>query len=175
MQTQPGHKKHRLLLWCAALLVSSLPTICQLFSRQLQTANVQVQAELWTQLGRHKKGVSGEDTVKTQVKFFRPRFSAKSGWWAALEGKDNFGTVWQSMEEHGVVNYVYGETIPLAHASCASVRAFMRGPFVLDRQAHKWVNELEQWRPSSMVAVCLHRSLPSYFISSPAHRQPLMS
>lgn len=44
-----------------------------------------------------------------------------------------YGTVWC-----GVVWLALQlETIPLPLAPCASVRTFMRGPFVLGRQAHQ--------------------------------------
>lgn len=56
--------------------------------------------------------------------------SGSEGW------KDHSDMIWHGMVSCGVVSYVYGETILSALASCASLMAFMRGPFVLKRQAH---------------------------------------
>lgn len=167
------------LLWCAALLVSSPPAICQLFLRQLQTVTVQIQAESraldpdWeAQKGSFWTGEWGQSQKPRQ-----PLSALTLVWSVALEVKDGrnalswYGTVWSSV----VWLAMSMARVSSALASWAYVKALMRRPFVLGRQAHLWVNELEQRRPFSMVAVCLHQSVPSYFISSPAHRQPLMS
>lgn len=183
------------LLWCAASLVSSLQSI-RLSSVLAATSNqdsVQVQAELWTE-SRGWDGEEVEDRIKNKVDFFgvRPdchfckwelkrnlsivrkttqaRWGTKYLW--VTGGEERSGMVWHVMVWCGVVGSAVRDQ-PLA--PCASVGTFMRGPFVPGRQAYHWVNEQEQRRPSSIAAVCLHHQVPSYFISSPAHRQPLMS
>lgn len=183
------------ILWCAASLVSSLLSV-RLSSVLAATSNrgsVQVQAELWTESGgtkRELKGVDGVDFFGSSLTLVLVDGDQVWGWLTVsrqttqagegaecLRVRDGrkalawYGTVWCGV----VWLALLSETIPSSLAPCASVRTFMRGLFVLGRQAHQWVNEQEQRRSSSMAAVCLHQPVPSYFISSPAHRQPLMS
>lgn len=58
----------------------------------------------------------------------RNRFSRGDRW------EESYGMVWYSMVWCGLVDSAVGDH-PLAR--CASVRTFMRGPFVLGRQAHQ--------------------------------------
>lgn len=50
--------------------------------------------------------------------------------------EDTSGMVWHGMVWCGLVGSAVGDH-PLALAPCASVRTFMRGPFVQGRQAHQ--------------------------------------
>lgn len=127
------------LLWCAAHLVSSPPTICQLFFLgQLQTVTVQIQVPVWeAQKGSFLDSEMVRPESETKSTSLGLDSRVISGWRAAPKVKDRrnalawHGTVWYS-----VVGHIYGETIPSALASWAYVRALMRRPFVLGRQAH---------------------------------------